>query len=102
MKKILCFRNSKLGDYLISIPALKLIRKKYPNCKIYYLLAENKQRPYLPKKIEKEIIVDKFIYFKHDLTSWIKTTNILYTSYCNYNHIITIITKIINFFLPSL
>ncbi len=77
MKKILCFRNSKLGDYLISIPALKLIRKKYPNCKIYYLLAENKQRPYLPKKIEKEIIVDKFIYFKHDLTSWIKTTNIL-------------------------
>ena len=36
MKKILIFRNSKLGDYLISLPSIKLI-KKYKNCKIYYL-----------------------------------------------------------------
>ena len=62
MKKILCFRNSKLGDYLISIPALKLIRKKYPNCKIYYLLVKNNFMPNLPKIIENKKIVDEFIF----------------------------------------
>ena len=77
MKKILCFRNSKLGDYLISIPALKLIRKKYPNCKIYYLLVKNNFMPNLPKIIENKKIVDEFIFFKHDFISWFKIINLL-------------------------
>ena len=47
--KILCFRNSNLGDYLISIPSLKLIRKKYPNSKIYYLTSKSKNYRILPK-----------------------------------------------------
>ncbi len=72
MKKIICFRNSKLGDYLVSIPALELIRKKNPKCKIYYLLAQNYFSPDLPKYIEKNKIVDEFIYFKHNFIGQLK------------------------------
>ena len=36
MKKILCFRNSRLGDYLISLPSLKL-KQENNDSKIYYL-----------------------------------------------------------------
>ena len=56
MKKILCFRNSKLGDYLISLPALQLIKKKYPSYKIFYLSSRNENAPLLPKQIEKKKI----------------------------------------------
>lgn len=66
MKKILCFRNSKLGDFLISFPALKLIKKKIPNCSIYYLTEKNINSPYLPKKFENISIVDKFIYYEYN------------------------------------
>ena len=66
MKKILCFRNSKLGDFLISFPALKLIKKKFPNCYIYYLTDKNINAPYLPMKFENISIVDKFIYYEYN------------------------------------
>ena len=37
--KILCYKNSKLGDYLITLPSIKLIKKKIKNAKftIYQL-----------------------------------------------------------------
>ena len=60
--KILCFRNSKIGDYLVAIPSLKLIRKKYPKSKIFYLTNENKDCKYLPKKIENDVIVDDIFF----------------------------------------
>ncbi len=66
MKKILCFRNSKLGDYLISLPALQLIKKKYPSYKIFYLSSRNENAPLLPKQIEKKKFVDEFIYFNNN------------------------------------
>jgi len=72
MKKILCIRNSKLGDYIISIPALKLIRKKNPSCKIYYLSSKNNLVDELPRKIENDNIVDNFIYYEHNLVGIIK------------------------------
>jgi len=72
LKKIICFRNSKLGDYIVSIPALELIRKKNPNCKIFYLLAQNRFSPDLPKEIENNKIVDEFIYFKHNFIGQLK------------------------------
>lgn len=67
MKKILCYRNSKLGDYLISLPAIKLIKKKNGNCKIIYLTVKNKFYKKLPEKINNEIIIDEFIYFNNNL-----------------------------------
>ena len=65
--KILCFRNSKLGDYLISIGSLNLIKKKYPGCEITYLTDKNKNLKYLPKKIENDLIVKSVIYYDYSL-----------------------------------
>lgn len=65
--KILCFRNSKLGDYLISIGSLNLIKKKNPGCEITYLTDRNKKLKYLPKKIENDQIVNDIIYYDYSL-----------------------------------
>ena len=72
MKKILIFRNSKLGDYLISLPSIKLIKEKYKKCDIYYLTSKSKYYKYLPKKIEGTKFVDKFIYFENDTIEYLK------------------------------
>ena len=72
MKKILCIRNSKLGDYIIAIPVLKLIRKKNLNCKIYYLSSKNNFLKELPSKIENDNIVNNFIFYEHNLVGIIK------------------------------
>lgn len=69
--KILCFRNSNLGDYLISIPSLKLIRKKYPKSKIYYLTSKSKNYRILPKIINNTLLVDKFIYFNPTIHNYL-------------------------------
>jgi ADP-heptose:LPS heptosyltransferase len=66
MKKILCYRNSKLGDYLISIPSIRLIKKKNKNCKIYFLTVKSKFYNNLPKNFEKTKLVDEFIYFNNN------------------------------------
>ena len=62
MKKILCFRNSRLGDYLISLPSLKLIKQENNDSKIYYLSDKSDFYKSLPTIIEKNKIVDKFIF----------------------------------------
>tara|TARA_X000001036_G_scaffold440058_1_gene494066 strand:- start:4851 stop:5780 length:930 start_codon:yes stop_codon:yes gene_type:complete len=77
MKKILCYRNSKLGDYLISIPSIKLIRKKHGKCKIYYLTVKTNFYNQLPKYLEDNLIVDEFIYFDNTITDKFKLINIL-------------------------
>ncbi len=72
MKKILCYRNSKLGDYLISIPSIKLIKKNNETCKLYYLTVKSKFYKNLPKKLEKTKIVDEFIYFNNNILDKLK------------------------------
>ena len=72
MTKILCYRNSKLGDYLISIPSIKLIKKKNKNSKIYYLTVKSKFYTNLPKKLEKTKLVDEFIYFNNNFLDKLK------------------------------
>ena len=64
MKKILCFRNSRLGDYLISLPSLKLIKQENNDSKIYYLSDKSDFYKSLPTIIEKNKIVDKFIFLR--------------------------------------
>jgi hypothetical protein len=63
--KILCFRNSKLRDYLIFLASYKLIKKKHLSCEIFYLSDKNKHCKYLPNKIENEIIYNNFIFYKN-------------------------------------
>ena len=41
MKKILIFRHASLGDFIVGIPAITMIRKKFLNHKIYYLTTEH-------------------------------------------------------------
>lgn len=38
LKKILIVRNDKLGDFILSLPALALLKKYLPNCKIHALV----------------------------------------------------------------
>ena len=66
MTKILVFRNSNLGDYFISIPILRIIREKFPNCHITYMTIKNKKKFILPKKIENKLIVNHFFIYKHE------------------------------------
>ena len=39
MKKILIFRHSSLGDFIVGIRAITMVKKKFFNHKIYYLTA---------------------------------------------------------------
>jgi len=71
MKKILCYKNSKLGDYLITLPTIRLI-KKNKDYKIYYLTIKNKFYKNLPQKLEKTKVVDEFIYFNNNLSDKLK------------------------------
>ena len=71
MKKILIFRHSSLGDFIVGIPAITIIRKKFINHKIYYLTekhyalgAVNPHTIFANKKL-----IDEFIYInKKDRT----------------------------------
>ena len=65
MIKILVFRNSNLGDYFISVPILRIIREKFPNCHITYMTIKNRKKFELPKKIENTLIVNQFFIFKN-------------------------------------
>ena len=77
MKKILIFRNAKLGDYLITVPSIQIIKEKYKKSKIYFLTSKNKHYKELPKNIENLKLVDKFIYFQNNFTGYLKILSIL-------------------------
>ena len=72
MKKILCFRNSRLGDFLVSLPTLNLIKKINKDCKIYYLSDKSILYKSLPKYLGKKKLVDKFIFYENNILSFIK------------------------------
>ena len=71
MKKILCYKNSKLGDYLITLPTIRLIKKNI-DYKIYYLTVKSKFYKNLPQTLEKTKVVDEFIYFNNNLSDKLK------------------------------
>ena len=71
MKKILCYKNSKLGDYLITLPTIRLIKKNKDH-KIYYLTVKSKFYKNVPQTLEKTKIVDEFIYFNNNLLDKLK------------------------------
>ena len=77
MKKILIFRNAKLGDYLITVPSIQIIKEKYKKSKIYFLTSKNKHYKELPKNIENLKLVDKFIFFQNNFTGYLKILSIL-------------------------
>ena len=64
MKNILIFRQSSLGDFIVGIPAIKTIKKKFFNYKIHYLLYRNSEIGAVnPDTIlNNNQLVDEFIY----------------------------------------
>ena len=66
MKKILIYRNSNLGDFLITIPILRKLRQKFPGCNITFMTIKNKRNFFLPKNIENKILVKDFLLFKKE------------------------------------
>jgi len=73
MKKILIFRQASLGDFIVGIPAIKIIKKKFPNYKIYYLTnRQTKQGAVNANTIlNKNKLINKFIYIDEKDTSFI-------------------------------
>ena len=62
MKKILIFRNSSLGDFIVGIPAIKIINKKFFDHKIYYLTNEQTDSGAVnPHEIFSNKLIDEFI-----------------------------------------
>ena len=72
MKKILIFRHASLGDFIVGIPAITMIRKKFLNHKIYYLTAEQtKPGAVKPNTIlNNNKLIDEFIYINKKDTSF--------------------------------
>ena len=73
MKKILVYRNCSLGDFLVSLSAIKLIKAKYPNSKIYFSSVKSKVDGVVtPDKINIENrLIHKFIFFDYNIFSLI-------------------------------
>jgi ADP-heptose:LPS heptosyltransferase len=67
MKKILFIRSDRFGEFLLSLPAIKLVRINYPQS-IFFLLAQ-KNNIELIKGID---FIDHFLEYKTDLFSGYK------------------------------
>ena len=66
------FRNASLGDFIVGIPAITMIRKKFLNHKIYYLTTEHtKPGAVNPNTIlNNNKLIDEFIYINKKDTSF--------------------------------
>lgn len=62
MKRILCIRSDRFGEFLCSLPAIKLVRINYPQS-IIYLLAQKSQIE-LVKGVD---FIDYFFEYKEDM-----------------------------------
>lgn len=71
MKKILIYRHCSLGDFIVAIPAIRLIRKLNPGAQIYLAsLKKNDKRFVTPNLIPLEnYYIDNFIFFNYNFFS---------------------------------
>tara|TARA_B100000989_G_scaffold292197_1_gene267714 strand:+ start:4110 stop:5030 length:921 start_codon:yes stop_codon:yes gene_type:complete len=73
LKKILVYRNCSLGDFLVSLSAIKILKAKYPESNIYFSTVKSKVDGIISPdniKIEKGLI-HKFIFFSYNIFSLI-------------------------------
>ena len=81
MKNILIYRTGSLGDTIVSLPAIQLIKNINPDCKIYYLCVKNLDSDAVsPLKILKKVkLVDHFLEIKkiNNLKNLYKSIKIL-------------------------
>jgi len=71
MKKILIYRHCSLGDFIVAIPAIRLIRKLNPGAQIYLAsLKKNDKRFVTPNLIPLEnCYINNFIFFNYNFFS---------------------------------
>ena len=79
MKKILIYRNCSLGDFIVSLPAIKIIKEENQNSKIYLGSQLTNDVGFVkPNLIPlKKKIIDKYIFFQHNFFSIIKFLKII-------------------------
>ena len=79
MKKILVFRNASLGDFIVGIPAIKMIKKKFRDHKIYYLTTtQSKLGMVNPHTIlSDKKLIDEFIYINEKDKSFIGSIRLI-------------------------
>ena len=72
MKKILIYRHCSLGDFIVSLPAIKQIKNKFPNSKIYLACSVIKKTGYVKPHFVpiKKDIISEFIYFANFLRNF--------------------------------
>ncbi|MFA5832071.1 MAG: glycosyltransferase family 9 protein [Bacteroidota bacterium] len=84
--KLLIFKSGLLGDTLVSLPALNLIRNNYPNSEIIYLWMKLPNSDYVtpPEILAQSGLVDRFLYITNydsiikRYSSYLKVWFILY------------------------
>jgi ADP-heptose:LPS heptosyltransferase len=71
MNKILIYRNCSLGDFIVALPAIKLVKKLNPNSKIYFASQKRNVTGYVTPNLVpiNKNIIDKFIIFDYKLFS---------------------------------
>tara|TARA_A100001011_G_scaffold325694_1_gene348826 strand:- start:445 stop:1380 length:936 start_codon:yes stop_codon:yes gene_type:complete len=71
MNKILIYRNCSLGDFIVALPAIKLIKKKNPNSKIFFASQKRNIAGYITPNLVpiKKGIINKFIFYEYKLFS---------------------------------
>jgi heptosyltransferase III len=69
MKQILVFHNASLGDTIVALPALKLIRRTFPNSKIYLLTAKHLHRKATQAEeiLSNTNLIDGYIFLQTNL-----------------------------------
>ena len=74
MKKILIYRHCSLGDFIVALPAIKMIKDENPNSKIYLSSSRKKEIGFVtPNLIPlKKKIIDEYIFFDHSFFSILK------------------------------
>ncbi|MFA6456439.1 MAG: glycosyltransferase family 9 protein [Bacteroidota bacterium] len=63
VKKILLVRTDRIGDVVLSLPMLPLIKKKFPNASITVMV-----RPYTKELVERHSLVDEIILWDESLS----------------------------------
>ena len=73
-EKILIYRHCSLGDFIVSLPAIKLIRDNHPNAVIYLGCLTIEKMGYVrPHQIPINTgLIDKFIYFERSWFSYLR------------------------------
>jgi len=68
LKKILIYRTCSLGDFINTAPAIKLLKKKYPNSLFYFVCQKRRSVGYVyPNLLPfKKKIIDKYIFFENN------------------------------------